>query len=161
MEDGVELTCSACVVGGGPAGIVLGLLLARAGVDVVVLEKHADFLRDFRGDTVHPSTLQVLAEIGLADRFLELPHRKVSTVGFERDGRRIDVVDLRAARVPYPFFAFVPQGDFLDLLAAEAGRHPNFRLFRNARCTGSYERPAGWSERGSRTGTVSTRSGPR
>jgi 2-polyprenyl-6-methoxyphenol hydroxylase-like FAD-dependent oxidoreductase len=132
----VELTSSACVVGGGPAGIVLGLLLARAGVDVVVLEKHADFLRDFRGDTVHPSTLQVLAEIGLADRFLQLPHRKVPVVGFERDGRRIDVVDLGGSRVPYPFFAFVPQGDFLDLLAAEAGRHPNFRLLRKAEVHG-------------------------
>jgi 2-polyprenyl-6-methoxyphenol hydroxylase-like FAD-dependent oxidoreductase len=103
---------------------------------VVVLEKHADFLRDFRGDPIHPSTLQVLAEIGLADRFLGLPHREVATVGFERDGRRVDVVDLRAARVSYRFFAFVPQGDFLDLLAGEAGRHPNFRLLRNAEVHG-------------------------
>jgi 2-polyprenyl-6-methoxyphenol hydroxylase-like FAD-dependent oxidoreductase len=136
MGVAVLLTSTACVVGGGPAGIMLGLLLARSGVDVLVLEKHADFLRDFRGDTVHPSTLQVLAEIGLADRFLELPHREVATVGFERGGRRIDVVDLRAARVPYRFFAFVPQGDFLDLLADEAGRYPNFRLLRNAEVHG-------------------------
>lgn len=121
-----------CVAGCGPAGAVLGLLLARAGIEVVVLEKHADFLRDFRGDTVHPSTLEVLDELGLAGRFLELPHHKVSTVGFVRDGRRLDVADFSALGLKYPYIAFVPQWDLLHLLVSEAARHPNFRLLLQA-----------------------------
>ncbi|MFI9386589.1 FAD-dependent oxidoreductase [Kutzneria sp. NPDC052558] len=117
-----------CVVGGGPAGAMLGLLLARAGVGVVVLEKHADFHRDFRGDTVHPATLQILDEIGLIDRFLELPHQKVTTIGVVQDGRRVDIADFSRLRVRYPYMAFVPQWDFLDLVATEAARYPGFRL---------------------------------
>ncbi|QUQ64185.1 FAD-dependent oxidoreductase [Kutzneria sp. CA-103260] len=117
-----------CVAGGGPAGAMLGLLLARSGVDVVVLEKHADFHRDFRGDTVHPATLQILDEIGLVDRFHELPHQKVPTIGVVQDGRRIDIADFRRLRVRYPYMAFVPQWDFLDLITAEAARYPAFRL---------------------------------
>jgi 2-polyprenyl-6-methoxyphenol hydroxylase-like FAD-dependent oxidoreductase len=121
-----------CIVGCGPAGAVLGLVLARAGVDVVVLEKHADFLRDFRGDTVHPSTIEVLAELGLADRFLALPHHKVPTVGFVRDGRRVDVADFRTLGLRFPYIAFVPQWDFLHLVTTEAARYPNFRLLMRA-----------------------------
>lgn len=123
------LTTTVCIVGCGPAGAMMGLLLARAGIDVVVLEKHADFLRDFRGDTVHPSTLEVLAEIGLIDRFLELPHRKVHTIGFVRDGSTLDVADFRTLDLRYPYIAFVPQWDFLDLITSDARRHPNFHLF--------------------------------
>lgn len=136
MATSTSLAATACVVGGGPAGVMIGLLLARAGVEVVVLEKHADFLRDFRDDTVHPSTLDVLAEIGLADRFLELPHRKVHTIGFLRDGSRLDVADFRRLGLRYPYIAFVPQWDFLDLLTSEARRYPNFRLLMRSQVSG-------------------------
>ncbi|MGX2998846.1 FAD-dependent oxidoreductase [Streptomyces sp. JNUCC 64] len=122
------LSATVCVVGGGPAGAVLGLLLARSGVDVVVLEKHHDFHRDFRGDTVHPATLQVLDELGLIDRFHALPHQKVTTIGVVQDGRRTDIADFTRLRVAYPYMAFVPQWEFLDLITAEAARHPAYRL---------------------------------
>ncbi|HEX2034508.1 MAG TPA: FAD-dependent oxidoreductase [Chloroflexota bacterium] len=123
-----SFTTTACVVGCGPAGAMLGLLLARAGVEVTVLEKHNDFLRDFRGDTVHPSTIEVLAELGLAERFLALPHRKVSSIGFVQGGRRVAVADFAGLGLRFPYIAFVPQGDFLDLLTNEARRYPTFRL---------------------------------
>jgi 2-polyprenyl-6-methoxyphenol hydroxylase-like FAD-dependent oxidoreductase len=123
------LDTTVCVVGGGPAGAMLGLLLARSGVDVVVLEKHADFHRDFRGDTVHPATLQILDEVGLVEKFHELPHQKVSTIGVVQDGKRINIADFSKLKVPYPYMAFVPQWDFLDLITAEAAaRYPSFRL---------------------------------
>jgi 2-polyprenyl-6-methoxyphenol hydroxylase-like FAD-dependent oxidoreductase len=122
-----------CIAGGGPAGMVLGLLLARSGVDVTVLEKHADFHRDFRGDTVHPSTLEVLDEIGLGERFHQLPHRKASSVVMIANGKSETLVELSQLGIKYPYIAFVPQWDFLDLLAAEARRYRNFRLLMSAR----------------------------
>ena len=125
-----------CIAGGGPAGAMLGLLLARSGVDVMVLEKHADFFRDFRGDTVHPATLQILDELGLVERFHELPHQKVSTIGVVQDGKRIDIADFRRLRVRYPYMAFVPQWDFLDLITAEATRYPGFRLMMRTEALG-------------------------
>ena len=127
-----------CVVaGGGPAGMVLGLLLARAGVDVQVLEKHADFLRDFRGDTVHPSTLQLLDELGLADEFADLPYSRVDEVAFPTsDGRTVVVADFRRLRVPYPYVAMVPQWDLLDLLADAAREEPGFTLRMSTEVTG-------------------------
>ncbi|OAH13458.1 FAD-dependent oxidoreductase [Streptomyces jeddahensis] len=119
-----------CVVGGGPAGMVLGLLLARAGVEVTVLEKHGDFLRDFRGDTVHPSTLGLLDELGLAERFSRLPQRRVTTIQLPigQDRSLVTVGDIGALPGPYNYIAMVPQWDLLDLLADEARREPSFSL---------------------------------
>ncbi|WP_445281633.1 FAD-dependent oxidoreductase [Streptomyces sp. DSM 118148] len=128
-------TC--CVVGGGPAGMVLALLLARTGVDVTVLEKHGDFLRDFRGDTVHPSTLALLDDLGLAERFARLPQRRVRTVQLPvgDGGAAVTVADLSVLRGRYNYVAMVPQWDLLDLLAAEARREPSFRLRMNTEAT--------------------------
>jgi 2-polyprenyl-6-methoxyphenol hydroxylase-like FAD-dependent oxidoreductase len=121
-----------CIAGCGPAGAVLGLLLARAGVDVLVLEKHGDFLRDFRGDTIHPSTLEILDEIGLAESFLRLPHSEVSDLGGRTPAG--DAIEFSMARLKtkYPFIAFVPQWDFLTFITQEAARYPDFRLVMNA-----------------------------
>jgi 2-polyprenyl-6-methoxyphenol hydroxylase-like FAD-dependent oxidoreductase len=128
-------TC--CVVGGGPAGMVLALLLARAGVEVTVLEKHGDFLRDFRGDTVHPSTLALLDDLGLAERFARLPQRRVTTVQLPigRDRSLVTVGDIGALRGRYNYIAMVPQWDLLDLLADEARREPSFSLRMNTEAT--------------------------
>ncbi|MFJ6948101.1 FAD-dependent oxidoreductase [Streptomyces wuyuanensis] len=128
-------TC--CVVGGGPAGMVLGLLLARAGVDVTVLEKHGDFLRDFRGDTVHPSTLALLDDLGLAERFARLPQRRVTTVQLPigPDRSLITVGNIGALRGKYNYIAMVPQWDLLDLLADEGAREPSFDVRMNTEAT--------------------------
>ncbi len=128
-EKGYEVRC--CIAGCGPAGAMLGLLLARAGVDVLVLEKHGDFLRDFRGDTIHPSTLEILHELGLAERFLQLPHTKVAVLRIELPDEELSV-DLRRIGGRFPFIAFVPQWDFLDFVTGEAARYPGFELRRNA-----------------------------
>src|SRR5688572_21133528 len=125
-----------CIAGGGPAGMMLGLLLARSGVNVVVLEKHADFLRDFRGDTVHPSTLEVIHEIGLLDAFLERPHQKVFEIGAMFGGTRLMLADFRFLPVKCGFIAFMPQWEFLDFLADEARRYPNFELRMSTKITG-------------------------
>jgi 2-polyprenyl-6-methoxyphenol hydroxylase-like FAD-dependent oxidoreductase len=110
-----------CIVGGGPAGMMLGYLLGRAGVDVVVLEKHADFFRDFRGDTVHPSTLQVMDELGLIDGFLKLPHQRLQRMEGMFGGETVRIADLGRLNVKYPFIAFLPQWDFLNFLR-ESGK---------------------------------------
>jgi 2-polyprenyl-6-methoxyphenol hydroxylase-like FAD-dependent oxidoreductase len=123
-----ELATGCCIVGGGPAGMMLGLLLARAGVDVTVLEKHADFLRDFRGDTVHPSTLEVMGELGLLEAFLKLPHDEVTTLSGQIGETMVQIADFTHLPTRCTFIALMPQWDFLDFLAAEAKRYPNFRL---------------------------------
>ena len=133
------ITTTACIAGGGPAGLMLGYLLARAGVDVVVLEKHEDFLRDFRGDTIHPSTLEVLAELGLLDRFLTLPHQEVTRLRAHVGGELIDVADFGGLKVACPFIVLLPQWDFLDFLAAEAAHSPRFHLRTSTAVTGLVE----------------------
>ena len=131
---GTSTAC--CIAGGGPAGMMLGLLLARQGVDVVVLEKHADFFRDFRGDTVHPSTLNILAEIGLAEAFLEVPHQEVAKLGVATDDGSYAFADF--ARLPgaFPFIVFMPQWDFLTFLAEQARAYPCFQLRMGTEATG-------------------------
>ncbi|AOS65316.1 FAD-dependent oxidoreductase [Actinoalloteichus hymeniacidonis] len=124
-------TTTCVVVGGGPAGMMLGLLLARAGIAVTVLEKHGDFLRDFRGDTVHPSTLTVLDELGLIDRFKTLPQRRVNTAKVVLDQGVGPIGDLNQIPGKYKYIALVPQWDFLDLLADVAAEEPGFDLRMN------------------------------
>ena len=130
-----KTTCA--IIGGGPAGMVLGLLLARAGVEVTLLEKHGDFLRDFRGDTVHPTTMRLLDELGLWERFAALPHSEVQSARFELDGRSVTYVDFgRLRRQPHPFVAMVPQWDLLNLLADAAQPEPSFTLRMKTEATG-------------------------
>lgn len=116
------------IVGGGPAGMMAGLLLVRAGVSVTVLEKHADFFRDFRGDTVHPSTMEILDQLGLLHRFLERPHERVDKAEIRVAGRNYVIGDLSHLNAPAPFIAMMPQWEFLDFLRDEAERYPSFGL---------------------------------
>src|ERR1700760_2918884 len=122
----VETTC--CVVGGGPAGVMLGYLLARAGVPVTVLEKHADFNRDFRGDTVHPSTLEVLHELDLLDGFLSLPHQRITSVGGVFGDFRFQAADNTHLPTRCRFVALTPQWDFLQFLSEQGKKFPAFDL---------------------------------
>ena len=122
------LSARCCVVGGGPAGMMLGFVLARAGVDTVVLEKHGDFLRDFRGDTIHPSTLEIMHELGLLDEFLKRPHTEVRQLEAQIGTERLVIADFSHLPTRCKFIALMPQWDFLDFLAAHARRYPTFRL---------------------------------
>jgi 2-polyprenyl-6-methoxyphenol hydroxylase-like FAD-dependent oxidoreductase len=139
-----EVSC--CVVGGGPAGMMLGLLLARAGVSVQVLEKHADFLRDFRGDTIHPSTLEVMHELGLLEELLRLPHQELPRLVAQVGGVALPIADFSRVPTRCKFIAIMPQWDFLDFLARHAGRYAGFHLEMRAEATGLIE------ERGRVTG---------
>lgn len=125
---GSRRTTGCCVVGGGPAGIMLSLLLARAGVEVLVLEKHADFFRDFRGDTIHPATTDLLGELGLLDEFLRLPHTEVAQLQLWVDGSPYDLVDFRHLPTRCRFLTVMPQWDFLDFLRRKAVEYPSFKL---------------------------------
>jgi 2-polyprenyl-6-methoxyphenol hydroxylase-like FAD-dependent oxidoreductase len=131
-----KLTTRCCIAGGGPAGMMAGLLLARAGVETIVLEKHGDFLRDFRGDTVHPSTLELMMELGVLEEFLARPHQRLHEIGGDIDGNRVKVADFTHLPTACKFVALMPQWDFLDFLADEARRYPTFRLLMNAEVTG-------------------------
>ena len=130
-----QMKVRCCVVGGGPAGMMLGYLLARAGVDVVVLEKHADFFRDFRGDTVHPSTLQVMDELGLIDGFLKLPHQDIQKLDGMFGGTSVRIADLSRLSVKYPFIAMMPQWDFLSFLRESGKRFPSLKVLMSAEAT--------------------------
>ena len=135
------------IVGGGPAGMMTGLLFARAGCQVRVLEKHADFFRDFRGDTVHPSTMEILDQLGMLERFLERPHNRLDKAILRIAGREWNIGDLSHLDTPAPFIAMMPQWDFLDFLRDEARAFPGFRL--------EMERPvAGFIEEGGRVAGV-------
>ncbi len=128
-----------CIVGGGPAGMMLGFLLARSGVKVVVLEKHGDFLRDFRGDTVHPSTLTVMHELGLLDEFLKLPHHRIARFTGYFGDTAVQIADLTHLPVPAPFIAMMPQWDFLDFLARHGKAYAGFTLLMHAEAQGVIE----------------------
>jgi 2-polyprenyl-6-methoxyphenol hydroxylase-like FAD-dependent oxidoreductase len=128
-----------CIAGGGPAGMMLGYLLARAGVKVLVLEKHADFLRDFRGDTIHPSTLEVMYELGLLEKFLSLPHQRVYELNAQVGQMQLTVADFRYLPTRCRFIALIPQWDFLNFLADQAASYPGFDLMMKAEVVGLIE----------------------
>jgi 2-polyprenyl-6-methoxyphenol hydroxylase-like FAD-dependent oxidoreductase len=133
------VTTKCCIAGGGPAGMMLGFLLARAGVDVVVLEKHADFFRDFRGDTIHPSTLELMYELGLLDEFLKLPHQKLERLTAQVGDERVRMIDLTHLPTHCKYIALMPQWDFLNFIAAHGRRYKGFDLRMQADATGLIE----------------------
>src|SRR5712692_2819140 len=137
MDETLSTRC--CIAGGGPAGMMLGFLLARAGVDVVVLEKHADFLRDFRGDTIHPSTLEVVHELGLLEQLLALPHEKMYELKAQVGKTQLTLADFTHLPTRCGFIALMPQWDFLNFLADHARRYPAFRLAMEAEVIGVIE----------------------
>lgn len=134
-EPGRTRTTRCCIVGGGPAGMMLGYLLGRAGIATLLLEKHADFLRDFRGDTVHPSTMQIMRDLGLLDEFLKRPHQKLAKLDAEFGGARYRMADMARLDTPCPFIAFMPQWEFLDFLAEKAAAFPNLTILRSTGVT--------------------------
>jgi 2-polyprenyl-6-methoxyphenol hydroxylase-like FAD-dependent oxidoreductase len=137
MADRIDVRC--CIAGGGPAGMMLGLLLARMGVAVVVLEKHADFLRDFRGDTIHPSTLDVMYELGLLDEFLARPHQELRQLAGQVGSDTVTIADFSHVPTRCKFLAFMPQWDFLDFIKRQAQRYDGFRLLMETEVTGLIE----------------------
>ncbi len=133
----ISTTC--CIAGGGPAGVMAGFLLARAGIAVEVLEKHKDFFRDFRGDTIHPSTLELMDELGFIDDFLKVPHQKVEELYFHLGEKRFKLADFSKLHVRYPYIALMPQWDFLNFLATKGKRYPGFSLRMETEVTGLIE----------------------
>src|SRR5580692_1794422 len=134
MAEQLQVQC--CIAGGGPAGMMLGYLLGRAGVKTVVLEKHADFLRDFRGDTVHPSTLMIMQELGLIEDFLKLPHSEIHALSAEIGDHAVKVADFSRISAPCRFVALMPQWDFLNFLADKGRRFPALKIRMSAEVTG-------------------------
>src|SRR5437763_5308153 len=149
MAEKLQTRC--VIAGGGPAGIMAGYLLARAGVPVIVLEKHADFFRDFRGDTIHPSTLELMHELGLLEEFLKQPHQEVRELRAVINGEIVPIADITKLPTRCKFIAFMPQWDFRNFLSAHAKRFQSFRLlmehevveliFDNDRVTGVRAKP--------------------
>ena len=137
MTDTIETSC--VIAGGGPAGMMAGLLFARAGVGTIVLEKHADFLRDFRGDTIHPSTLQAMDDLGLYDQFLALPHQEATQLSAQFGTESFPIADFSHLPTRAKFIALMPQWDFLNFVAGEAAKYPNFRLIMQADVEGLIE----------------------
>jgi len=129
------ITTTCCISGGGPAGIMLGFLLARSGVDVTILEKWPDFFRDFRGDTIHPSTMDILNELGLLEKFLSLPHNETKHLALHVSGEEIIAADFTHLKTACKFLAFIPQWDFLNFIAAEGKQYPNFHLLMESEAT--------------------------
>jgi len=137
MADTLQVQC--CIAGGGPAGMMLGYLLGRAGVNTVVLEKHADFLRDFRGDTVHPSTLMIMQELGLLEDFLKLPHSEIPALAVEIGGRTLKIAEFARVPTPCKFVALMPQWDFLNFLADRSRRFGSLRVMMSSQVTSLIE----------------------
>jgi 2-polyprenyl-6-methoxyphenol hydroxylase-like FAD-dependent oxidoreductase len=130
-----DISVRCCIAGGGPAGMMLGFLLARAGIPVMVLEKHSDFLRDFRGDTIHPSTLEIIHELGLLEEFLRRPHQPTRTVGVQIGEDFVRLADFAHLPTRCRFIAMMPQWDFLNFVAEHARQYPEFQLKLNAEVT--------------------------
>ncbi len=126
-----QTTC--CIVGSGPGGAVLALLLARKGIPVILLEEHMDFDRDFRGDTIHPSVMQIMEELGLADRLLQLDHTNAYSLPVQTAKGTVTLADFRRLKTRYPYIALIPQLHFLEFITTEAKRYPNFQLVMGAR----------------------------
>lgn len=121
-----------CIVGGGPAGVVLGLLLARQGISVKLLEVHKDFDRDFRGDTIHPSVMEIMEELGLAEKLLQLPHSKTRTLTLQTEQESVPIVDFQQLKTHFPYITVMPQARFLEFISQEAQKYPNFQLIMGA-----------------------------
>lgn len=136
-RESISVRC--CIAGGGPGGMMLGYLLARAGVEVLVLEKHADFLRDFRGDTIHPSTLDVMDELGVLEEFLKLPHQEIYELNARIGQAQLTIADFRYLPTRCRFIALMPQWDFLNFLAQQGARYPGFDLRMEAEVSGVVE----------------------
>src|ERR1700728_1431691 len=134
-----KINVRCCIVGGGPAGMVLAYLLARAGVGVLILEKHADFLRDFRGDTIHPSTLELMYELGLLDDFLKRPHQELRELAGQVGSQVFKIADFTHLATHCKFLALMPQWDFLNFLVEQGKRYPAFQVRMQAEVTGLIE----------------------
>jgi 2-polyprenyl-6-methoxyphenol hydroxylase-like FAD-dependent oxidoreductase len=129
----IQLKTDCCICGGGPAGIMLGFLLARAGIDVTVLEKHKDFFRDFRGDTIHPSTMQLMFELNLLDDFLKVPHQELQTLSGEYNDVKVQIADFSHLKTAKPVLGLMPQWDFLNFISSKALKYPGYHLYTEAK----------------------------